>query len=187
MAEKATDIAQREGRLARREPFSTFAGPFGMLERFADEMDRVFDDFGLGRSWLTPGRSRNWLTGKLGSSGERLWTPEVEVYQRSNELVVRADLPGIKRDDIKVDITENAITIQGERRQEQETERGGVYRAEHTYGSFYRSIPLPDGAMTDQAKASFKDGVLEVTMPAPPEQVRSGRRLEVQEGADSKK
>jgi HSP20 family protein len=157
-----------------------------MLERFADEVDRVFDDFGLGRSWLSPGRGRNWLTSRLGGTAERFWTPEIEMYQRNNELVVRADLPGMKKDDVKVDITESAITIQGERRQEEETERGGVYRTERSYGSFYRSVPLPDGAMTDQAKATFKDGVLEITMPAPPEQVTRGRRLEIKEGLDSK-
>ena len=114
------------------------------------------------------------------------WSPQIDVSQKNNELVVRADLPGLTKDDVKVDITDDAITIQGERRKEHEEERGGVYRVERSYGSFYRTIPLPDGAMTDQAKASFKDGVLEITMPAPPEQVTRGRRLEVTEGATKK-
>ena len=96
-------------------------------------------------------------------------------------------IPNLWPDDVKVDVTEDAITIHGERRQEQESERGGVYRSERSYGSFYRQIPLPEGAMTDQAKASFKDGVLEITMPAPPDQVTRGRRLEIKESSEPKK
>ena len=115
------------------------------------------------------------------------WTPAIDVLHRDNELVVRADLPGLSKDDIKVDVTEDAITIQGERRREHKEEREGIYRAERTYGAFSRVIPLPEGTMTDQAKATFKDGVLEVTMPAPPEQVRHGRRVEITEGAAAKK
>ena len=88
---------------------------------------------------------------------------------------------------MKVEVTEDAVTIQGERRREHEEERGGVYRSERSYGSFYRAIPLPEGAMTDQAKATFKDGVLEIRMPAPPEQVTRGRRLEISEGEGSAK
>jgi HSP20 family protein len=160
-----------------------------MLQRFADEMDRVFDDFGLGRAWLAPrmrGRLFEWPSRELATEWEA-WTPAIEVVHRDNELVVRADLPGLSKDDIKVDVTEDAITIQGERKQEHKEEREGVYRSERSYGSFSRVIPLPEGTMTDQAKATFKDGVLEVTMPAPPEQVRRGRRLEISEGVAAKK
>jgi len=101
--------------------------------------------------------------------------------------VVRADLPGLKKDDVKVDITDQGITIHGEGRQEQQSEQGGIYRTERSYGSFYRQIPLPEGAMTDQAKAAFKNGVLEITVPSPPDQVTRGRRLEISEGPDSRK
>jgi HSP20 family protein len=102
--------------------------------------------------------------------------------QRGNELVVRADLPGVKPDDVTVEIGDDTITISGERQQEHKQESGGVYRFERTYGSFFREIPLPEGALVDRAKASFKDGVLEVTVPAPPEQVSRGRRLEISQG-----
>ena len=166
MAENKTDIAPRERqRLARRES-SWPDSPFRMLERFADEIDSVFDDFGLGRSWLSPRWGRGSF--KTGTQGAASWVPAVEVYHQNNELVVRADLPGMKKEDISVDVTDNEITLSGERRQEQESERGGVYRSERSYGSFYRSIPLPEGTMTDQAKATFKDGVLEIRVPAPP-------------------
>jgi HSP20 family protein len=84
------------------------------------------------------------------------------------------------RDDVAVEVTEEAVTIQGERRHESEEEREGFYRSERIYGSFYRVIPLPQGAITDQAKATFRDGVLEITLPAPPSS--KGRRLDIGEG-----
>jgi HSP20 family protein len=82
--------------------------------------------------------------------------------------VVRVDLPGLEKDDVKVNVTENGITIQGERHRAKDEERDGVYRSEGNYGAFYRTITLPAGAVTDQAKASFKNGVLEIRMPAAP-------------------
>lgn len=148
-----------------------------MFERFADEVNRMFDEYGLWRGGSRAGSVADDMT----------WTPRIDVTQRNNELVVRADLPGMSRDDVKVDVTEDAITIQGERHREHEEEKGGVYRSERSYGSFYRAIPLPDGAIADQAKASFKDGVLEITMPAPPEQVSRGRRLEIRDGSEKGK
>ena len=148
-------------------------------------MDRMFEGFGFGRG-LSPRRSL-WGGGSTTGSNATVWSPEIEVYQRNNELVIRADLPGLKREDVTVDITDNAITLQGERRQENESERGGIYRSERSYGSFYRQIALPEGTMTDQAKAIFKDSVLEITVPAPPDQVTRGRRLEITEGSEQKK
>jgi len=160
-------LARAETPLARRSPLSI--APLRMLDRFADEMDRMFDELGLG--WNRAGSMMTTLR----------WTPQIDVSHRNNELVVRADLPGLNKDDIKVDVTEEAITIQGERRREHEEEREGVYRSERSYGHFYRMIPLPEGAKTDQARASFKDGVLEITMPSPAEHATRGRRLEITE------
>ena len=88
----------------------------------------------------------------------------------------------MKRDEVSVDITDDAVTIQGERKREKEEEREGYYRSERSYGSFCRVVPLPEGAITEQAKATFKDGVLEIAMPAPPTSTK-GRRLEIAEGA----
>jgi len=176
MAEKHGDIVtRRDEQLSRQQRSST--SPFWMLDRFADEIDRMFDQFGFGR-----------LRGRSDDMSDFLtWTPRIDVTQRNNELVIHADLPGLTKDDIKVDVTDDAVTIQGERRREHEEDRGGVYRSERSYGSFHRVVPLPEGTIADQAKASFKNGVLEIVMPAPPEQVSRGRRLEVTEsGAQSK-
>jgi len=138
----------------------------------ADEMDRVFEDFGFGPRSTRP----LWR-----ETGAEMWAPDIDVFHRNNELIIRADLPGLKREDLTVDITDNEVCIQGERKHEREEEREGYYRSERGHGSFCRVIPLPEGAMADQAKATFTDGVLEITMPAPP--ATKGRRLEVTEGA----
>ena len=139
------------------------------LQRMADEMDRLFDDVGFGR------RASSWWR----ETSADIWAPEVDVFQKHDQLTIRADLPGTKREDVSVEITDNAIVIQGERKRESEEEREGYYRSERSYGSFYRVVPVPDGAITDQAKATFRDGVLEITMPAPP--ASKGRRLEIAE------
>jgi HSP20 family molecular chaperone IbpA len=128
-------------------------------------------DFGLGRRWTTP----PWR-----GTAMEAWAPDIDVFHRNNELTIRADLPGLKRDEVSVDITDDAVTIQGERKREKEEEREGYYRSERSYGSFCRVVPLPEGAITDEAKANFHDGVLEITMPAPPGS--KGRRLEITEG-----
>jgi HSP20 family protein len=183
MADKRTGATREERGIERSSNVersstalsSRSATPFGMLERFADEMDRIFDDFGFGRL-----RSRQPWRGML--SSESIWSPELEVFHRGNELIIRADLPGLNKDDVKVDVSDNQVTIEGERQRHHEEEREGMYRSERSYGRFYRAIPLPEGVIADQAKATFKDGVLEIIMPAPPEQARRGRRLEISEG-----
>lgn len=176
MAEKQSDIARRnEQHVTHRQAPAN--SPFRTLERFADEMDRMFEDFGFGRGW----------TQRFSGDEKLTWAPRVDVAHRNNELVIRADLPGMNKDDVTVDVTDDAVTIQGERRRDREEEHEGVYRSERTYGSFYRTIPLPEGAMSDQAKASFTNGVLEITMPAPPEQVNKGRRLEINQGVGKSK
>jgi len=129
---------------------------------------------------LAAGRCTPW------HARSEMWAPDIEVSQHDNEFVVRADVPGMKKEDVSVDVTDNDITISGERRLEEETERGGVYRSERSYGTFFRTIPLPEGAIADQAKASFKDGVLEIRMPAPNQATR-GRRLEIKDNVDLKK
>ncbi len=114
MAEKRTDIAPRQERgIARREPDYDFGNPFRMLDRFAEEMDRLFDDFGFGRALGPRFGSRFFQWPWEGSSGLQTWSPDIEVFHRDNELVVRADLPGLSKDDVKVDVTEDRITIQG--------------------------------------------------------------------------
>jgi HSP20 family protein len=168
-----TPVREERG-ITRTRPSEWAGSPFHALQRFADEMDRMFDDFGLGR------RTRAWPA--WSGATTQMWAPEIDVFQRGDQLVIKADLPGLSKDNVHVDISEDAVTIQGERKSEHEEQREGYYQSERSYGSFSRAIPLPTGAMSDQAKATFRDGVLEVTMPCPPGSTR-GRRLEITEGA----
>jgi HSP20 family protein len=173
MAERQQDITpvRDEARLARPRASGWQTSPFFSLQRLADEMDRMFDDFGFGRH---AGRFPFWRE----SAG---WAPEVDVFQKNNELTIRADLPGLKKEEVSVDVLDNAVRIHGERRREHAEEREGYHRSERSYGSFSRTIPVPEGAITEQARAEFRDGVLEITMPSPP--ASKGRRLEISEGS----
>jgi HSP20 family protein len=154
------------------------------MRRFSEEMDRLFDDFGFGGNWLGPSFGRDYFPRSLDEFRQSLWSPQVETFEREGQLVLRADLPGLKKDDVNVEITDDAITISGERRDEDEESREGYYRSERSYGSFFRSIPLPQGVNAEDAKATFENGVLEITMQAPQLQSRA-RRLEIKEGAAS--
>jgi HSP20 family protein len=167
---RSEDSQRRDTGMARRDAFP-FASPFSLLQRFFNEdLMSLFDDLGTRRTQAAPAtRAQTAMA----------WMPKIDVVQRNNELVVRADLPGVNPDDVTVEISDDAITISGERKQEHVEENGSIYRFERTHGAFYREIPLPKGAIANQAKASFKDGVLEITAPAPPEQVSRGRRLEI--------
>jgi HSP20 family protein len=158
-----------EGGLARRGEFSPVS-PFAFMRRFSEEMDRLFGDFGFGGAQtITPGlRSERFD-----------WSPQTEVFKRGNELVVRADLPGMAKEDISVDLEEDQIVIRGERQTETENRADGSFYTERSYGSFYRSIPLPDKIDGEQAEANFRDGVLEITLPLPKETERGKRRLEI--------
>lgn len=166
--------------LQRRQPEGAFlSSPFALLDRMTDEMDymfdRVFRDFGLAP------RSRP-SRGFFGSQArEGLWAPRVEAVQKGDQFIVRADLPGLKKDDLQVELGENAVTIRGERREEHEEEREGYFHSEREYGQFYRTIPLPEGVIAESAQASFRNGVLEITMQAPPAEAARGRRLEIKD------
>jgi len=141
-------------------------------------MDRLFRDFGFGGDFGAFDREPGRFGGGLSA-----WSPQVEVFERGNQLVVRADLPGMTRDDIQVDITDDALVIRGERRSEREEDEEGYHRSERSYGSFYRTIPLGEGVDAGNAEATFRNGVLEITMPAPKRAER--RRLEIRKKAES--
>jgi HSP20 family protein len=168
--QQGQDIATRDfGRGLWRDPLDFFtANPFTMMRRFTEELDRAFSGGGLG----------------FGS--ERIWSPAIEVSEREGKMMVRADLPGLKKDDVKIECTDDGLTIQGERKREHQEESGGFRRSERSYGSFYRYIPLPEGANTEQAQANLENGVLEVSIPVPGMQ-KNRREIPVQSGTGEKK
>jgi HSP20 family protein len=126
-----------------------------------EDIERMLDDFGLGR--FSDGGS----AGLRGQLSQAPWVPHVEVLQQNGDLIVRADLPATKESDIRVEVMNNTLILEGERKSEQREELGGVLRSEVSYGSFHRAIPLPEGVDAENAKASFENGVLRVALKLP--------------------
>jgi HSP20 family protein len=161
--------------------------PFAFAQAMSQEMDRLFDTFGGtsqgGRNLSTSGSGRSLQ--QQGSRGQSYWAPPMEVFQRGNEMVVRADLPGVAPDDVQIDVEDGVLTISGERRNTNEDQQEGFYRSERSYGAFSRSIALPEGVDEDQVNARYEHGVLEVTVPLPQQQRHRGRRVQIQSGAGS--
>lgn len=164
--------------LSRREQFAPgTATPFTFMRRFSEEMDRLFEDFGFGRGLVAPTFESS--LDRLGALGVEAWSPQVEVFERDNKLIVRADLPGMTREDINVDIEDGALIIRGERQNEREENDAGYYRSERSYGSVYRRIPLPQGVSAKDATADFRNGVLEIKMPVLQRADQQRRQLEI--------
>jgi HSP20 family protein len=172
----------RQRDLTRRESYAPSlwgTSPFAMMNHFVQEMDRLFEGFGFGRGLAPFARGGLW-PGRFAEGGQAAWSPQIEVFEREGQIIVRADLPGMNKDDVKVDITDDALTIQGERKHEHEQCDESFCHTERSFGHFYRSIPLPDGVDADQAKASFRDGVLEITVPAP-QRAKHRRQIDIGE------
>ena len=149
--------------LPAREYARDIFNPFSMLRRLTEEMDRAFGtSFGLGRGF-----------GETGT-----WLPPIEVRERDNNLEIYAELPGMNKEDVKVEVTAEGIMIEGEKKREREVEQGGIHTTERSYGHFARMIPLPEGAEAEKAKAEFKNGVLQVRVPYP-EEHRKSRRIPI--------
>jgi HSP20 family protein len=160
--QSATEGERLRTDISRREEYSPGLGtPFVFMRRFTEEMDRLLEGFGFG------------------AQVNAMWAPQVEVFERDNQLIVRADLPGMTKDNVNVDIIDDALVIRGERASEREENEQGFYRSERSYGSFYRRIPLPEGVNADNAKADFRNGVLEITIPAPQGAEQKRRQLEI--------
>jgi HSP20 family protein len=190
MQQQDQQLSQRphKGDLARRAdssppyfPSTTefFNNPFGVMRRMHEDMDRMFAQ-ALGGGLMNAGE------GSSGAGGMSTWAPVIEVKQQADNLVVCAELPGLKPEEVQVEMNEGALVIQGERRNESKSEEGGFHRTERHYGRFYRAIPLPDGANAEEAKASFNNGVLEVTVPLPHQQTKR-RQIPIGGGGSSKK
>ncbi len=156
------------------------SSPLSAMRRLSDEMDRIFDDFFTRSFGELPFAGLDRQQSSSGTLGMSFW-PELELSQREGKLVIQADLPGLRREDVKVELKDDELSISGERRSAREHEEGGFYRSERSYGSFRRTVPLPEGAKADTASATFENGVLRVEIEAPAENAQ-GRRIEVREG-----
>jgi HSP20 family protein len=138
--------------------------PFPFMRRLTQEMDRAFgpDPFLKALPEATA------------------WIPPIEVFERNNMFFVRAELPGVAKEDVKVTVTHEALTIEGERKVEKEEKKEGFYRTERQYGGFYRRIEMPEHLKTEAAKATFKNGILEIEIPTIPVPAATKRTLEIQ-------
>lgn len=145
---KSTLPVERPGALARMT-----GTPFALLDELRDELDRF---------WEWPRRLR--------AEGEKLtWWPRMDVFEKKSQLVIRADLPGLTKEDVEVVMEEGSLILRGERKEETEIDEENVYRWERSYGTFYRRLPLTLDVKPEDVEATFKDGVLEVTLPLPKE------------------
>ncbi len=124
---------------------------FGRLSDLRDDIDRLFES-PLGE--LT--RTANLLSG---------WTPALDVYEDKDNFTVKAELPGMKKEDIEVSLLDGTLTISGERKSESKHEDAEVYRTERYFGRFQRTVSLPTAVAADKIKAAYKDGLLTVTLP----------------------
>jgi HSP20 family protein len=183
----APDIVRRPSAPSHTEPrrwqgdqWNGGSGPFSLMRQMQDEVDRWFGRLGFDRNWTSPSA---WMSRAAEQAGE--WMPAIDAFQRGNEFVIRADVPGMARTDLSVEIGDDALTIRGERKHEQNDDRDGVYWSERSYGSFSRVVPLPPGAISDSAKATFTNGVLEVVVQSPSQEARRGRKVDISGHDDS--
>jgi HSP20 family protein len=160
-----------EGAKPERYEPTTFGGPFSLMRHLSDDMERIFEDAFNARRF--PRFFRPLET------PDARWVPVIEAFERNGEFVVRADLPGLTKDNVKIEVSEGELIIQGERKEEKEQKEKGYITTERSYGAFYRVLPLPEGVKADEAKATFKDGVLEVAMPAAKLPEKHSRQLEI--------
>lgn len=139
--------------------------PAREVDSLQSEVNRVFDAF----------------FGNGGATRTRRWVPAMDLVETDDHLVLRADLPGMRRDDVEIEIKDRALTVSGERRAEQEEKAEGYYRVERAFGRFSRSLTLPEGIEADAVEADFADGVLEIRIPKPAE--RQPHRVEIGAGS----
>lgn len=182
-----SETAKREGGRPVRSthtPMAWGGHPIAWMRQFAEEMDRMLEGFGLEHGMRIPSmltRGRELLRRETGMIPAR-WSPQIDVLEREGKFIVRVDLPGMTKDEVKVEVTNEFLTISGERHfAVKKEEKEGLFYNERSFGSFYRTIPLPEGIDIAKAIALFQNGVLEVVVPVPKVTEQPVKRLEVRE------
>jgi HSP20 family protein len=152
------------------------------LHRLRSEIDRLFDDFGMG-SWL-PQFRRGAFDAEPFWRGEISWAkiPVVDIAETAKGYEITAELPGIDEKNVEVKYVDGTLTIKGEKKDEREEKKENYHLSERSYGSFQRSFSVPDGVDADKVEASFKNGVLTVTLPKTPEAQKKEKRIEIKQG-----
>ena len=143
--------------------------PFEEMRRMLDRMERLFEeDFGFGFDFGPVRFRAGWKTPEM----EGFRQPLADVFETDKEVVVTVELPGVKKEDIDVRVTENSVEVKAEVKSEVKEEKEGVYRAERTYQGFYRVIPLPTEVKANEAKATYNNGVIEIRIPKAKEETK---------------
>jgi HSP20 family protein len=140
-------------------------GPFEGISSFMGDVDTLFDF----DRWFDFGTRRRSMEG--------VWRPAVDIKEKNGKYILVADLPGVKKEDIHVELHDGYLTLKGERKEEHEEKKKGFYRTERVYGSFERSFRVPEGVTEKDIKAKYHDGVLELNIPAP--KVEAKKAIEV--------
>ncbi len=170
MAKKTgTEIKKSEEVPVRQATPMRALSPFEEME---ERMDRLFEGF-LPRGWMRPFHWERPFLGELAHLEMKM--PKVDVIDRENEVLVRAEVPGVAREDIEVSVEENTVTIKGKTSHEEKEEKGDFYRCEIRRGAFSRTVALPRGVDGAKARATFKDGILELSLP----KLEKSRRVSV--------
>jgi len=150
--------------------------PFALLRQMTAELDRAFDE-PFWPSFRFPAMRT------IEGAHAEAWAPKVDVFEKDNRFVTRVDLPGVKKEDVTVEVTDGHLALSGKRTREKEEKKDNVYRTEREYGQFYRAVPLPEGVTLEDIKATFADGVLEVSVPLPVRPQPAVQKIEIQEPA----
>lgn len=166
MSNEKKEVAAKESGSAQKHEVQKFSSPF-------QEMEQMFEDF-FQRRFFTP----SWMP--------RIKFPEmaevsasVDMFEEGNDLVIKAEIPGMKKEEISIDFAGDTITISGEKKSEERTERKDYHRVERSFGSFSRRLRLPVEIQVDKSQASFKDGVLEIRMPKSETEKQKVRKITV--------
>lgn len=131
--------------------------PYGAVASLQDSINRLFND----------AFPRSMTDEDVALS---TWKPVVDIFDKTDSIIIHAELPGVTKDDVSIEVKDNVLTLKGERVEVKEVSEDKFFRKERSFGSFYRAFTLPSAINPDKIKATFKDGVLEIEIPKPEEQ-----------------
>ncbi|HVJ89325.1 MAG TPA: Hsp20/alpha crystallin family protein [Labilithrix sp.] len=166
-----------EGALTQSDEFTS---PFVAMRRMMENVDRLLSGFGFGLPSLFTAPATAMPLGMIGGGP---WVPAIEAFEREGKLVLSTDLPGLRREDVHVEVAGDELIVSGERKQEEKRTAGGRAYSERRYGSFERRITLPKGVDPKSIEASFDNGVLEISLAVPGQE---SRKIEVKSGTKKK-
>lgn len=147
-------MAKDEINAARGELMPFFAESFAPFRRMASDIEAMFEG--------------GWPVGRPFKTFEpSLWAPNLELFEKDHHLVAKLDLPGMKQEEVSIEVAEGRLAVRGERKREEEIKKDRMFRSEREYGSFYRSFALPEGVDTGAIRATMANGVLEIVIPLP--------------------